>query len=128
MPFIWNELFCTYFSLLLLFRFTMAFLLPLFFHYLHHFMRSHFGFISCSVHFGWCFVSIACNFIYQVKVWSTHNNLFAPNEFIVCIISQTLSYKQYFKMAKIFAFVFTWHLFFFLGNGAPLFICTLASK
>lgn len=55
-------------------------------------------------------MSIACDCSHQVKVWPTHNNLFVPNEFIVCIISQTLRYKRYFKTtfksSKIFAFVF----------------------
>lgn len=83
-------------------------------------MRSHFGIYSPWCAFGWCGVmSIACDCIHQVKVWPTHNNLFVPNEFIVCIISQSLRYKRHFKTtfksSKILAFVFS-H-FFPTGNS-----------
>lgn len=65
--------------------------------YLHHFMRSHFGFIA-QYAFGWCYVDSAIVYITS-EFGLPHNNLFVRNEFIVCIISQSLCYKQHFKMA-----------------------------
>lgn len=62
--------------------------------YLHHFMRSHFGFIASIL----CVMSISYDSM-PSQSWPSHY-LFDPNEFIACIISQKLStINGTFKMA-----------------------------
>lgn len=116
--FVWN-FFSS--SFLLLFHFTMGLLMPLFiirqtfrlaflFKPLYAFTLRIYGSL-CA--FGWCCVDSVRFCIYQVKVWPTHDNLFAPNEFIVCIISQTLRYKTAFKAWEL-CFCFLHGIFFLL--------------